>query len=298
MIDSKLLTFIRVADAGSFNKAANETYATLSALNKQISLLENELGVKLFNRTHRGLTLTKAGQSLYTDAKHIIQYCNDSVIRAKNASYEEEGIVRIGSSIMTPAKMIYRLYYRICETNPDIKIQIIHFANSKETADEILSTMGEKIDVICTTFDETTLSSFDCCATELARLPFQCAMSFHHRLSRKEKLDISDLYGENLLILKEGRSKAVDRIRCDLQRDYPQIHLFDFDVFDTSVFNLCETADYVALAVPGWENMYPMLKIVPVDWNYSTSFGLLHSPNPTDQVQRFLDAAIAVSHDL
>ena len=39
-----------------------------------INLLEESLGVKLFDRTHRGLTLTKAGRSLYQDAKYIIQY--------------------------------------------------------------------------------------------------------------------------------------------------------------------------------------------------------------------------------
>ena len=46
---------------------------------------EDSLGIKLFERTHRGLTLTKAGKSLYQDTKYIIQYCRDSVTRAKNA---------------------------------------------------------------------------------------------------------------------------------------------------------------------------------------------------------------------
>lgn len=61
----QLETFIRVADAGSFNKAAEQSYITPTAVIKQINLLEADLGVKLFARTHRGLTLTKAGMSLY-----------------------------------------------------------------------------------------------------------------------------------------------------------------------------------------------------------------------------------------
>lgn len=56
----QLETFLRVADAGSFNKAAEESYITPTAVIKQINLLEKSLGVKLFNRSHRGLTLTKA----------------------------------------------------------------------------------------------------------------------------------------------------------------------------------------------------------------------------------------------
>lgn len=83
MYNPQLETFLRVADAGSFNKAAEESYITPTAVIKQINLLEESLGVKLFDRSHRGLQLTKAGRSMYQDAKYIIQYCRDSVTRAK-----------------------------------------------------------------------------------------------------------------------------------------------------------------------------------------------------------------------
>lgn len=85
MYNHQLETFIKVADAGSFNKAAEESYITPTAVIKQINLLEDSLKVTLFERSHRGLTLTKAGRSLYQDAKYIIQYCRDSVTRARNA---------------------------------------------------------------------------------------------------------------------------------------------------------------------------------------------------------------------
>ena len=77
MYNPQLETFLRVADAGSFNKAAEESYITPTAVIKQINLLEESLGVKLFDRSHRGLTLTKAGRSMYQDAKYIIRYCRD-----------------------------------------------------------------------------------------------------------------------------------------------------------------------------------------------------------------------------
>lgn len=83
MYNPQLETFLRVADAGSFNKAAEESYITMTAVIKQINLLEKFLNVKLFERTHRGLILTKAGKSLYQDTKYIIRYCKDSVTRAK-----------------------------------------------------------------------------------------------------------------------------------------------------------------------------------------------------------------------
>lgn len=94
----QLETFLRVADAGSFSKAAEQSFITPTAVIKQINLLEADLDIKLFVRTHRGLTLTKAGVSLYNDAKYVIQHCKDSVIRAKNAMQEGDNVIRIGTS--------------------------------------------------------------------------------------------------------------------------------------------------------------------------------------------------------
>lgn len=60
MYNPQLDTFIRVADAGSFNRAAEESYITPTAVIKQINLLEDSLGVKLFERTHRGADLNES----------------------------------------------------------------------------------------------------------------------------------------------------------------------------------------------------------------------------------------------
>ncbi len=109
MYNPQLETFIRVADAGSFNKAAEQAFITPTAVIKQMNLLEAELGVQLFERTHRGLSLTKAGSSLYQDTKYIIQYCRDSVTRAKNAMQEKADVIRIGTSPMTPAQVLVEL---------------------------------------------------------------------------------------------------------------------------------------------------------------------------------------------
>ena len=109
MYNPQLETFIHVADAGSFNKAAAEAYITPTAVIKQINLLEESLDVKLFERTHRGLILTKAGESLYQDSRYIIQHCRDSVVRAKNAMREAANVIRIGTSPVTPAQLLMQL---------------------------------------------------------------------------------------------------------------------------------------------------------------------------------------------
>ena len=294
MYNPQLETFLHVADAGSFNKAAAERYITPTAVIKQINLLEDSLGVKLFDRSHRGLTLTPAGRSLYQDAKYIIQYCRDSVTRAKNAMQEDSNVIRIGSSPMTPAQLLMGLWAKINERHPDIKFQIVPFENPPENAREILGNLGNHIDVIGGIFDETMLDLRSCAGLELSREPFCCAVSIHHRLAVKDKLQLSDLYGERLMLMHRGWSHYVDQLRVDLWQFHPQIQIVDFDFYNVDIFNRCENTNDILLAMSGWANVHPLLKVIPVEWAHSIPYGILHSPTPTPTVQRFLDAAKAL----
>lgn len=297
MYNPQLDTFIKVADAGSFNKAAEDSFITPTAVIKQINLLERSLDVKLFERTHRGLKLTKAGQSLYQDAKYIIQYCRESIVRAKDAMQNEDTVIRIGSSPMTPAQLLVQLWPEFQEYCPDMKFEIIPFENTPENAREILANLGKNIDIIGGIFDQTMLELRNCDGLELSREPFCCAVSIHHPLALKEKLQIHDLYGQNLLLMHRGWSSYVDQLRDDLWKNHSEIHIIDFDFYNTNIFNRCENTNDVLLAIPGWANVHPLLKVIPVEWEYSIPYGLLHSHHPTEPVKKFL-SAVKLSRNL
>ena len=63
-------------------------------------------------------------------------------------------------------------------------------------------------------------------------------------------------------------------------------------------FNRCENTNDVLLAIPGWANVHPLLKVIPMEWDYSIPYGILHSPEPTPNVQSFFDAAKTISKEL
>lgn len=290
MYNPQLDTFLCVAEAGSFNKAAEKLYISPPAVIKQINLLEENLDLQLFVRTHRGLVLTKAGQSLYQDTKYIIQYCKDSVTRAKNAMQETANVIRIGTSPMTPAQVLVDLWPKLQAYCPNIKFQLIPFDNTPENAREILGNLGQNIDVVAGIFDETMLNLRQCKGLEISREPICCAVSVHHRLAQKNSLTVQDLYGENLMLMRRDWSHYVDLLRDDLWKNHPQIHIVDFDFYDVAAFNQCENNNCVLMAVENWRYVHPLLKILPVDWRYTIPFGLLHSPNPSLAVAEFLRA--------
>lgn len=296
MYNPQLETFLRVADAGSFNKAAELSNITPTAVIKQINLLEAGLDVKLFERTHRGLKLTKAGVSLYNDTKYIIQYCRDSAIRAKNAMLGDTNVIRIGVSPMTPAQVLVELWPKIHSLCSEIKFQLVPFENTPENAKEILANLGKNIDVVAGIFDETMFGLRQCAGFEISREPLCCAVSVQHRLAEKNKLTVQDLYGENLMLIHRGWSHHVDSLRDDIWENHSQIHIIDFDFYDVGVFNRCESSNDVLMAVRTWTSVHPLLKIIPVEWEHFIPYGLLHSKTPSETVKRFLSAIQTVLH--
>lgn len=99
---------------GSFSKAAQKAFVSVTALIQQINLLEARLKVKLFIRSHRGLTLTPSGKIFYKDAKYMLDYWRESVSRARLAAASEgPAPVRIGTSIITPSRFLLDLWPHI-----------------------------------------------------------------------------------------------------------------------------------------------------------------------------------------
>lgn len=290
MYNLQLETFIVVADLGSFNKAAEALYITPPAVTKQINLLEKDLEVQLFVRTHRGLILTEAGKSLYKDAKYIIQYCKDSVERAKRAMEEKDNVIRIGTSPMTPAAPVIQMWAKVRKDYPDIRLQMIPYMNSQESAREILKNLGTNIDIVGGIFDETMLKLRQCQGMEISRQRICCAVSLNHRLASKETLTFQDLYGENFLMMHRGWSNYVDELRDDIWKNHPQIRVVDFDIYSMEIFNRCENSNEILMAVENWKNAHPLLKIIPVEWKYTIPYGILYSTEPSELVKRFLKA--------
>ncbi|MDO5399225.1 MAG: LysR family transcriptional regulator [bacterium] len=290
MYNRHLETFICVADLGSFSKAAEALYISSTAVIKQINLLEQELGLQLLERTHRGISLTRAGRSIYGDAKYLIQYSKDSLTRANNAMQSEEKIIKIGSSLMTPAQFILELWSKIKVHCPGIKFQIVPFENTPENAREILANLGTNIDIVAGWFDEFFLDKSGCQALKLEDEPISCALSINHSLAFNERIKISDLYGENVMLIKRGWNKYTDAIRDELWSEHTHINIIDVPFFNVDVFNQCESSNDILIGFRKWENVHPLLRIVPIEWDYTIPYGILHSPTPSEPVSEFLEA--------
>lgn len=87
--------FVSIVKYGSFSAAAKKIHRTPSAVSKQISQLESQLNVQLFDRTTRNLKLTEAGQIYYERAQDIVKRMQDAKTELLEFSGEPNGRIRI-----------------------------------------------------------------------------------------------------------------------------------------------------------------------------------------------------------
>lgn len=285
MYNHQLDTFIMVADVGSFNKAAEKLYISANAVMKQINLLERNIGFPLFERTHTGLKLTRAGQSFYKDAKYIVQYSKEAIARA--SQIKDEHIIRLGISFTPPVDYIMNLWEKM--NDQSLKLELISFENTPENAKEIMKNFGQKMDIVAGIYSQNLLKERNCVALKLYESPLALAIPRTHSLASKDIITIEDIKEETLLILKRGYLEDIDCLRIDLLSKKPSIIFEEIPFFNVKAFNQCVNENKLMIVIPEWKNIHPMLKIVPVKWDYTIPFGIMYSKQPSNDVQYFLN---------
>ena len=294
LYNPQLTTFISVAESGSFTKAAEALFITPPAVMKQINSLENRLGITLFDRSNHGLQLTDAGKSFFQDAKYIIDYSNRAIEKAKDIdNQDKQQSIRIGTSIMTPAKFLLDIWSEIQKFNPYLKIEFIPFENTPINSVEILRNLGKHIDIVAGLYDDSFLEERRCKAAHLYDKKLLFAIPVTHPLCNKTKIELSDLKGRKVLLIRKNWNEYIDKLRADLTVNGTEIE--DFDMFNLNAFNRAAQENVPIITVEGWEDVHPLLRIVSADWNYSIPFGILYSPTPTKQVTDFIGALHKIS---
>lgn len=287
MINPQLETFITVASLGSFSKAADELFVSPTAIMKQINMLENRLKVKLFVRTNHGLELTEAGKSLVIDAKFVSEYSARAIDKARSIGDKENSkSIRIGTSIMTPVRFLLDIWTQIQSYIPQIKIELIPFENTPENAREILRHLGQHIDLVAGIYNDKLSTDNGFAVKHICNKKIHIAVPLTSHLASKEVLDADDLIESGLLLINQGWNEYIDSIRDALSAKGACI--YDFDFFNINAFNRAVKENIPIIAIDGWENIHPLLKIIPIDWEFVVPFGIMYSPKPSDSVKQFI----------
>lgn len=122
---NQLHAFLATVETGSLSAAARELGLTQPTVGRQVAALEQDLGVLLFERIGRSLSLTDAGRELFQSARSMSEAASRLTIIASGQSQSIEGLVRITASDIVAAHILPAMLKRLHEIAPGIVVDIV-----------------------------------------------------------------------------------------------------------------------------------------------------------------------------
>jgi len=119
-----LATFAKVAEAGSFTAAAAVLNSSKSAVSRQISTLEEGLGVRLLNRTTRKLSLTQAGAAMLVRCQRIVAEAQEAELAAMHQEEAVSGTLRVSAPMSFGISQLGRVMPDFIAAYPNLTIQL------------------------------------------------------------------------------------------------------------------------------------------------------------------------------
>ncbi|MBN9243620.1 MAG: LysR family transcriptional regulator [Mesorhizobium sp.] len=126
----KLRVFHAAAEAGSFTHAAETLHLSQSAISRQVSALEHDVGVPLFNRHARGLVLTEQGEMLFRTAHDVLMKLESIKSRLAESKDRPSGVLRVTTTVGLGTGWLTERSKEFLDLYPEINLQLV-FTNEE-----------------------------------------------------------------------------------------------------------------------------------------------------------------------
>lgn len=121
-------TFVAVAELGTVSKAALSLHTAQPALSRQITALEDELGLKLFDRVGRRLVLTGEGEQLLGDCRGLLNFVGAIGERAQLLQRGDTGVLTVGASPQHIESVLSTFLHLYARRYPNVVVKLIEAA--------------------------------------------------------------------------------------------------------------------------------------------------------------------------
>ncbi len=244
--------FAAVAAHGSFSRAAERLHLTQPALSRQVKDLEDELGVRLFERGKNAVTLTDAGATFYEDARDLLGRAEEAVRRLRGESRSE--VLRVGYAPSLTAHIMAYALERFQAAAPRVRIELLDLA----PREMIEQARAGRLDlVIAPSGFEGDLGSFQW--HELRRMALALVMPARHPLAALTRIPPARLRQLPLIGLgRENFPEYAPRMRAILKPHgiAPRFTSFVPDGV-SALFVALEAGNAAALLADGVECVMP-----------------------------------------
>lgn len=186
----QLKHFIAVAETASFTRAAERAHLTQPALSGSIARLESTLGVCLFVRSKKGVSMTDAGQRFYTESVRLVREFKR--LRADITGASERQTLRVGIIRTFPTERLTGLLRAVQTELSGVDIEV-----AEGTPAELDSRLAQqKLDVALTILDATDQAT----QVPLIKERYLLYVPSGHRLAEARQVSLSDLNDERFIV--------------------------------------------------------------------------------------------------
>lgn len=210
-LSTPLRHFLAVAQLGSVSAAAEQLHVAASAISRQVSKLESTLGLALFERRHRGLTLTPAGLELAARLRSASEEVDRVMEQVQGIVQQREQQLRLACTEGFAPGFVPAVMNRFSQVHPQVRIQLM-VAPPREVARLLLhgqADLGLKYSVAPERGLQVHLS---------ALAPAQAVMLPGHPLARQASLRMADVVRYPLLLPTPGNTgRDLFDLSCSLQ---------------------------------------------------------------------------------
>ncbi len=218
----QLKLFVDLAEVGNFTRVANDNYVTQAAVTLQIRKLESELGVPLFHRTTRSVTLLEAGHRLLPYAREILEKVDEATLAVRDTKSDVSGLVRVASVHSIGLYELPPYIRKFLKRFPGVSLRIDY-----RTSEEVYRALHNgEIDVGLVAYPYE-MPRVQCLPFMKDHLVVVCQED--HPFARKKAIKLAELSGQNLVqfsadtptrratdeILRERNIGVNVRMECD-----------------------------------------------------------------------------------
>lgn len=235
--------FVKLADVLSFTQASKDLYITQSTLSISIKQLEDELGVKLFDRIGKKVYLTDEGNLFLDYSRKALDYINSGIqeINARNNIYQ--GDLSIGVTYST-CEILNSCIVKYSQKYPDVNLRVKMLITVDDVIDNILS---NKLDIAITYKPDNLPASIDVMPLEITPL---CVVAHKdHPIGQKEYISLKELSKYPFVTYEKGMYTRGISDRLFMKNDVqvtPHLEVNDVNL----VLDMVDTGHWVSVLTP------------------------------------------------
>jgi DNA-binding transcriptional LysR family regulator len=209
----QIRSFLSVAETLHFGRTAELIHLSQPALSLQIRALEEEIGVRLFERNRRKTTLTAAGFSFRDDAAAAMSQLEQATRRARLAANGKLGLLRIGFISTAGREIVPSIVRQFRELNPQVELSLRNIV----TAEQVRMLETGALDIGFLRVPIGGQPALDIVIVH--REPFVLVVPSSHKLAKRKRVRLRELAGQDFVGYERTHAPGFHDVIFGILRD-------------------------------------------------------------------------------